>query len=458
MADPDILSMIVASDLHLGYREHDTLRGDETFETFEEILRLANEQKADIVVLTGNIFHNSKPSRCTLARCIDILDTWRRGRGEHQLPVYAIHGDCDGPTSELLSPLQLLSSRTSGLLQLISTRPAPGSTTVELSPTLITKGTTKVALYGLDNMPEAAFGRQLQGTETNLTALPPGPGMDCFKICCLHQRHSRRAERTVPIEFDLVLWGHEHTCEIAGGMDALPITANHFCIIQPGSTVHVRGPAGKLGSGRGSGRLVGGQKGTTAHEHTPKHVAMVKVVNDKWKMEQIPLMTVCPAERCWPPPASAPSGEVENEGGKPPRRRMLLTELPAEVLWHLVDLEPAAVVLGCASKDLASRFAELTLSAMSVQPLRAPSVLARLPLLALKPRIAALVELLSHPAVTIRLSAVVTLRALRPHLLQGLRQHIAPSIGSHAWAGAALATLTAHPEETVRCAALAVLT
>ena len=44
------------------------------------------------------------------------------------------------------------------------------------------------------------------------------------------------------------------------------------------------------------------------------------------------------------------------------------------------------------------------------------------------------------------------------HVMKELRRHVAPSVGSHAGAGAALAALTAHPEETVRCAALAVLT
>jgi len=157
-----------------------------------------------------------------------------------------------------------------------------------------------VALYGLDHMPEAAFGRQLSGR--HLTVLHPESWLDCMHICALHQRRSRRAEWTVPSVFDLVLWGHEHACEIAGGMDQVADTDTQFCVIQPGSTVHVRGPAGKLGSGQGSGRLHRGQRGKVAHEHATKHVAMVKVRNDSWKLQQLPLTTVRPAEYSPPTP------------------------------------------------------------------------------------------------------------------------------------------------------------
>ena len=56
----------------------------------------------------------------------------------------------------------------------------------------------------------------------------------------------------MPDDLDLVLWGHEHACGIAGGF--FEEFDDPYTVIQPGSTVHVRGPGGRLGSGRGSGQ------------------------------------------------------------------------------------------------------------------------------------------------------------------------------------------------------------
>ena len=61
------------------------------FETFEEVLRLASTHKVDMVVLTGNLFHTATPSRRTFSRAVEAL-----ARHCLEIPVYAIHGDCDG--------------------------------------------------------------------------------------------------------------------------------------------------------------------------------------------------------------------------------------------------------------------------------------------------------------------------------------------------------------------------
>ena len=207
MDDPNIYGIIVASDLHLGYREGDPVRADETFETFEEILQLATQRKADTVLLTGNIFHTATPSRLTMTRCIESL--WRHCRmGARQLPVYAIHGSCDGPAGERLSALQLLSSRASGMIKLIGVRPVSDNlgsgTTLALSPVFIEKGTTKLALYGLDHMPETAF-------YGGFTVTSP-PDNTWFNLLAVHQRRSRSLELALPSCMDVVLWGHEHAC------------------------------------------------------------------------------------------------------------------------------------------------------------------------------------------------------------------------------------------------------
>lgn len=46
----DVLSILVATDCHLGFAEKDNLRGQDSFRTFEEILKLAKEK--DVLLFT----------------------------------------------------------------------------------------------------------------------------------------------------------------------------------------------------------------------------------------------------------------------------------------------------------------------------------------------------------------------------------------------------------------------
>lgn len=49
--DPDVLRVMVATDNHLGYLGADPVRGEDSFNTFEEILKLARFHMCDMVLL-----------------------------------------------------------------------------------------------------------------------------------------------------------------------------------------------------------------------------------------------------------------------------------------------------------------------------------------------------------------------------------------------------------------------
>lgn len=66
----DILSIMVATDNHVGVFERDPIRGEDSFLAFEEILALARHKKVALVLLAGDLFHENKPSRYTLWRCV----------------------------------------------------------------------------------------------------------------------------------------------------------------------------------------------------------------------------------------------------------------------------------------------------------------------------------------------------------------------------------------------------
>ena len=65
--------ILIATDNHLGYLEEVPKRGNDSFRTFDEILSLGNDLKVDMVLLGGDLFHDSNPSRECLHRTMQIL-------------------------------------------------------------------------------------------------------------------------------------------------------------------------------------------------------------------------------------------------------------------------------------------------------------------------------------------------------------------------------------------------
>jgi double-strand break repair protein MRE11 len=122
---------------------------------------------------------------------------------------------------------------------------------VNISPVLIQKGNTKVALYGMGSMRDERLNRMWQGKSVRF--LKPeednsrrgedegdGDRSNWFNIFTLHQnrdlgRGSKNCvhESMIPEWMDLVVWGHEHECLI-NPSESLVGT---FRITQPGSSV-----------------------------------------------------------------------------------------------------------------------------------------------------------------------------------------------------------------------------
>ena len=47
----DTFRILVATDLHLGYKEHDQIRGNDTLEAFREVMMTARQRDVDFVLL-----------------------------------------------------------------------------------------------------------------------------------------------------------------------------------------------------------------------------------------------------------------------------------------------------------------------------------------------------------------------------------------------------------------------
>ncbi|KAG5455403.1 MAG: hypothetical protein BJ554DRAFT_5192 [Olpidium bornovanus] len=75
-ASSDVISILVATDNHLGYLEKDPIRGNDSFVTFDEILKIAVDRNVDMVLLGGDLFHDNRPSHNAMVRCMESLRTY----------------------------------------------------------------------------------------------------------------------------------------------------------------------------------------------------------------------------------------------------------------------------------------------------------------------------------------------------------------------------------------------
>ncbi|KAL7276614.1 meiotic recombination [Rhizina undulata] len=296
----DTLRILIATDSHVGYCERDNIRGEDSWRTFDEVMRLAKEHDVDMVLLSGDLFHDNKPSQqamyqvakslrenCLGDRPIELemlSDTsevfqmaggtvnYENANYNVSIPVFTIHGNHDDPSGrERMSSLDLLS--ITGLINYFGR--APESDNITITPVLLQKGRTKLALYGLSNVRDERLFRTFR--DGKVKWLRPGVQQnEWFNLMCVHQNHHGHTETGfLPENFlqdfiNLVIWGHEHECLIDPRLN--PET--NFHVIQPGSSI-----ATSLCPG----------------EAVPKHVGILAITGKSFKLEKkIRLKTVRP--------------------------------------------------------------------------------------------------------------------------------------------------------------------
>lgn len=121
----NVMTILLATDNHLGYMEKHPVRGDDSFRAFAEILQIARANAVDALLLGGDLFHDNKPSRSTTLRAMELLREATLGDSPPvalacrsdaaaafgtptvnymnpyvhvSLPVFVIHGNHDDPT------------------------------------------------------------------------------------------------------------------------------------------------------------------------------------------------------------------------------------------------------------------------------------------------------------------------------------------------------------------------
>ncbi|XP_050394505.1 double-strand break repair protein MRE11 [Patella vulgata] len=296
--DENTLKILLATDIHLGYMEKDPIRGNDSLVAFEEILEIAKKKEVDFILLGGDLYHDNKPSRRTLHGSMALLRRYCMGDKPIQyeflsdqsvnfshcqfpllnyedqnynvsMPVFSIHGNHDDPTGTgNLCSLDLLHS--AGLVNYFGKTSSLEK--IQLSPLLLEKGTTKLALYGLGSVRDERLHRMF--VHKNIAMLRPKENKDdWFNIFVIHQNRSKHsATNYIPEQFlddflDLVFWGHEHECRIDPEWNG----NQNFYVTQPGSSI-----ATSLSEG----------------ESATKHVGLLMIRGKDFKMTKIPLETV----------------------------------------------------------------------------------------------------------------------------------------------------------------------
>ncbi|XP_078173032.1 double-strand break repair protein MRE11-like [Carex rostrata] len=308
--DNDTLRVLVATDCHLGYMEKDEIRRFDSFHAFEEICSIAEHKQVDLLLLGGDLFHENKPSRSTLVKCIEILrryclndhpiqfqvvsdqtvnfqNTFGHVNYEDPhfnvgLPVFTIHGNHDDPAGvDNLSAIDILSA--CNLVNYFGKMVLGGSGVGQITvyPILIKKGTTSVALYGLGNIRDERLNRMFQTPHAVQWMRPENQDgasiSDWFNILVLHQNRIKTNpknainEHFLPRFLDFIVWGHEHECLV----DPQEVPGMGFHITQPGSSVATS--------------LIDG-------EAKPKHVLLLEIKGTQYRPTKIPLKSVRPFE------------------------------------------------------------------------------------------------------------------------------------------------------------------
>lgn len=299
--DANIIKILVTTDNHLGFAEKDPVRANDSFLAFEEALKLAKTEDADMILLGGDLFHENKPSRKTFHRCTELLRQNCLGSRpcslefrsdptvnfQHSrfpvvnyedpnlnvsMPVFSIHGNHDDPIGQgSLCALDVLSA--AGLVNYFGK--STNLDSIAISPILLQKGTTKLALYGLGAVRDERLHRLF--TSRKVTMLRPREDTDeWFNMFVVHQNRTKHSstnylpEQVLDDFLDLVVWGHEHECliepqEAAGGRG--------FFVTQPGSTV-----ATSLSEG----------------EAKPKYCSLLQICGKQFQMRHIRLTSTRP--------------------------------------------------------------------------------------------------------------------------------------------------------------------
>lgn len=181
----------ILADMHLGYARFD----EDALVQAEHALKNA-EEKADVIIIAGDIFDLKTPKLETLKKAIDIFRLLKK-------PVYLTHGNHERRSKDMVNPLEFVAS-------LSHVHYCHGKTEI------IIIGNEKVSLTWMGSVPEEFAKTSLKKIlEEEIPKIP----QDAFKILVIHQsikelvygeENEISFDDLLELPFELIISGHVH--------------------------------------------------------------------------------------------------------------------------------------------------------------------------------------------------------------------------------------------------------
>jgi len=232
-----MFKIAVISDMHLGFA-HGTIRGEDAFNNCKQAFQKALDEKAELILIPGDIFHEKIPRQEVLGKVIELFSSLKKHmkkepriltsktkEGETKLnkkipPIITIYGTHERRHSDSTNPVHILEK--AGLLY-----------NLHAESILIEMTGDSLGLHGLSGVPEN-YAKQA------LDAWKPKPFKDCPNILMVHQNFKELIPELetgymqladLPKGFHMFLLGHVHwNMEFKHPLTKAPI-------LVPGSTV-----------------------------------------------------------------------------------------------------------------------------------------------------------------------------------------------------------------------------
>jgi double-strand break repair protein MRE11 len=251
----DDIRILITTDNHLGFKEKDTIRGEDSFKAFEDVLDIPSRVDVDLILILGDLFHEANTTLSSIDRCMSIMQQ-KVGRMQNYgnvldlenldplkmdfntVPVVIIHGNHDPPIGELKTgSLDLLEK--AGYLKYIGKFFQYDNLSIE--PFIIKKGKFNIGVYSLGNLKDTLLNFFFREGRIKFVK---NHSLD-YKILMIHQNRYRGSKNGCPSKncfdigvlppkfFDLILWGHEHQSYT----ELIRMDEFDLHVYQPGSSI-----------------------------------------------------------------------------------------------------------------------------------------------------------------------------------------------------------------------------
>ena len=233
----------VFSDCHLGFNYRNQMLCNDSFNAFDESLKICVDNDVDFVLHCGDLFDSRTPQPFVVQRTISIAEKYVMGQWQHldpinygnltlppnwidenyhiRLPIFIIDGNHDDACMKQTSPIEILSE--SRLVNYISGIHNSDSPSVRMrKPISLRRGDLQINIYGIPHMLEDELKKSVKldnEMKIEFEKVEEVEGITNISILLIHQDIENYGKKDsirdyinqlCPDYIDLVICGHDH--------------------------------------------------------------------------------------------------------------------------------------------------------------------------------------------------------------------------------------------------------